>query len=415
MESIDIRGELLERFVRYVKIETTSDRHANTIPSTPGQWNLARLLVEELRALGITEISFDEHGYIIARVPASEAPETPAVGFMAHFDTSSDEPGKDVNPVLIERYDGKPIELGEGRVLDPERFPELAEYTGKAIITTDGRTLLGGDDKAGVAEIMTALSYLLAHPEIPRGPLEIIFTPDEETGHGMDRFPVEQLRSTFCYTIDGDGEGIIETECFYAYKADVKLTGKVIHLGDARGKLVNAVSMAAAFISMLPRSESPESTDGRYGYYCPLETKGDLGSAWIEIYLRDFEAEGIERRIETLRRIAKTVESTFPGGTVEVTTEKQYMNMRDAYRDRPEGIEFLEEAIRRTGIEPVRKIIRGGTDGARLAEKGVPTPNVFNGTHNMHSRLEWVAVPAMERAVEVIVNLVQLWAESCRK
>jgi tripeptide aminopeptidase len=415
MESIDIRGELLERFVRYVKIETTSDRHAETIPSTPCQWDLANLLVEELRALGIAEILFDEHGYIIARVPGSGAPEAPSIGLIAHYDTASDEPGKDVNPVLIERYDGKPIRLGEGRVLDPERFPELLEYEGRAIITTDGHTLLGGDDKAGVAEIMTALSYLLAHPEIPRAPLEIVFTPDEETGHGMDRFPLEQLRSTFCYTFDGDGEGVIETECFYAHKAEVKIAGKVIHIGEARGKLANAVSMAGAFISMLPRSESPEATDGRYGYYCPIETKADLGNAWIEIYLRDFEADEIERRIETLRRIAKTVESMFPGGTVEVRTEKQYINMRDAYRDRPEGIEFLEEAIRRTGIEPIRKIIRGGTDGARLAEKGVPTPNVFNGTHNMHSRLEWVAVPAMERAVGVIVNLARLWAERGRK
>ena len=409
----EIRKELLERFIRYAKIETTSDRHGTVIPSTPGQLDLAKILLDELGSFGIGDIHFDEHGYIIARFPGNVEPgeEPPILGFMAHMDTSSDESGKDVNPQLIVKYDGKPVRLGEGYVLDPEKYPDLKCYIGESIITTDGKTLLGGDDKAGLAEIMTAVSYLRAHPEIPRGTIELIFTPDEETGHGMDKFPIDAMEAGYCFTIDGDGEGIIETECFYGYKADIRITGQVIHLGAARGKLSNAVTMAANFISMLPRSESPEATDGRYGFYCPLEMKGDPAQAWIEVYLRDFEYEQIERRIRALEKIAAAVEAQFPGGKVTVNVEKQYINMRDAYKDSPEIIGILEDAIKETGIASEKRIIRGGTDGARLAEKGIPTPNVFNGTHNMHSRLEWLAVPAMERAVGTIVNLVRLWTE----
>jgi tripeptide aminopeptidase len=331
---------------------------------------------------------------------------------MAHVDTAPDLTGKNVRPQVVENYDGGPIRLNETYTLDPKEFPELAGYVGGTIITTDGTTLLGADDKAGVAEIMSAVAFLQAHPEIPHGPIEIYFTPDEEIGKGMDRFPRDMAKAEFCYTLDGGDEGTVEAECFTAFKVEVNFHGKVIHLGSARGKLANAVTMAATYVSMLPRSESPESTDGRYGYYCPLEIRGDLDHAWLEVYLRDFELSEITRRVAYMESLARTIEGSFPGSTVELKAEKQYLNMREELEKRPEVIDYLKEAIRQTGMEPDLQIIRGGTDGARFTEMGVPTPNVFAGSHNMHSRFEWVAVATMARATHTIVNLVQLWSRS---
>ncbi len=404
--------KILDRFVRYVQIDTTSDRHIEGTPSTPGQLEFAKMLKAELLDLGITDVEMNEHGYIIARIPASEGAESaPTVGFMAHYDTSEDEPGRNIRPQVVRGYDGGIVELGHGRKLDPEAIPELACYRDRTIVTTDGSTLLGGDDKAGLAEIMAAAEHLLGHPEVHHGPLELIFTPDEETGRGMNLFPYDRLRSSCCYTLDGDGDGTLETECFYACKADIGFEGKVIHLGQARGRLRNAVTMAASFVGMLPQAESPEATDERFGYYCPLEIRGDLGSARVELYLRDFEREEIERRVKALEAYAAAVEAQFPGGKVTVKTQKQYSNMKAAFDRDPRVVEFAKQAVAMTGIEPVMKIIRGGTDGSRLSEKGVPTPNIFNGDHNMHSREEWAALPAMVRAAEVVLNIAGLWAK----
>ncbi len=409
---------LVERFIRYAKMATTSDRHIEAIPSTPVQWELSRLLADELKALGVTDLSLDEHCYLIARIPASPGREAvPSIGLMAHVDTASDVSGTNVKPRLLEAYDGKTIRLDEAGtwLLDPAENPDLSEHLGDSLIVTDGTTLLGADDKAGVAEIMTTVDLLLKHPEIQHGPLEIIFTPDEETGKGMNLFPLKSLRSVACYTVDGGKAGEVEAECFTAYAAHLEFKGRSIHIGAARGKLANAVAMAGSFIGMLPRSESPEATDGWYGYYCPLEVSGGIEKASLDVFLRDFKREGMDRRIETIHAIAKAVEAQFPLGSVEVTINKQYINMREKLDERPEVLSRVMEAATRAGAEPFIKPIRGGTDGARLTEMGIPTPNIFTGGYNYHSRYEWASVSDMALAVETLVELVKLWNEEPRK
>ncbi|TVQ27250.1 MAG: peptidase T [Spirochaetaceae bacterium] len=405
-----IKAEVLERFLRYVRVGTTSDRKSDLTPSTAGQWELARMLEQELRALGLTDVELDDHCYLIARMPASSGMEkAPVIGFMAHVDTASDVSGHNVQPQVIEHYDGKPIAVGS-YTLDPREFPQLTGYVGDTIVTTDGTTLLGGDDKAGIAEIMTAVRWLTDHPEVRHGEVEIIFTPDEETGRGMDRFPKAKLKSRACYTFDGGAEGRIEAECFNAWRCDIAFTGSVIHLGDARGKLVNAVSMAAAFMNMIPRTESPEATDGYYGYYCPLEIRGNLEHAELEVYLRDHDRSEIERRIEALSAFALAVEAAFPGGSVEVSQHKQYLNMYEVIQRDPLVMEKLRDAMTAAGYTPQMHAIRGGTDGSRLTEMGIPTPNLSAGEFNMHSRLEWVPVGALARITEVAVKLILAWA-----
>ncbi len=400
------------RLVRYAEIETTSDRHSEDTPSTKTQWELARLLLAEIKALGIADAELDEHCYLFARLPASPGREgAPSIGLMAHIDTASDVTGANVKPRVIAGYDGGAIDLGAGLTLDPADNPDLAEHVGDSLVVTDGTTLLGADDKAGLAEVMTAAAYLLEHPEVEHGPLELVFTPDEETGKGMNLFPLGKLRSNACYTVDGGKAGEIEAECFTAYAVKAEFKGKAIHIGSARGKLANAVSMAGSFISMLPRSEAPESTDGWYGYYAPLEMSGGIESAVVEVFLRDFTLEGMEARIAAVRAIAKAVEAQFPLGSVKLTESKQYINMREKLDEVPEVLERLMEAARRAGAEPFIKPIRGGTDGARLTEMGVPTPNVFTGGYNYHSRYEWASVAEMALAVGTLVELVKLWAE----
>ncbi len=407
----DFKECVLEKFIRYAKIHTTSDMHVAEIPSTAVQWDLLNLLVSELNEIGISDVKLNENGYLIARLPSNQVgADIPVIGFMAHVDTSSDMKGEGVNPVIHKDYNGEVIPLGEGYSLNPEKFPELKECVGNTLITTDGTTLLGADDKAGIAEIMTAVEWFLENPEIPHGEIEIVFTPDEETGKGMDLFPLKELNSKYCYTMDGGTSGELEGECFNAYRVDVKFTGQVIHLGSARGKLVNAVTMASSYISMLPQAESPEATDGRYGYYCPFELKAGLDEAELVIYLRDFELTEIERRIETLKTIGSAIEAVFSGGKVEVTPVKQYLNMREHMDSLPQGMEFLEKACRMAGVEPRQKIIRGGTDGSRLSEMGIPTPNVFTGGHNYHSRFEWASLETMSNAVKTIIYTSMLWS-----
>ena len=402
--------QLLDRFLRYAKIHTTSDRHVETIPSTPGQWDLLKLLAAELKEIGISDVSLSDMGYLIARIkPTKEGKDTPVIGFMAHVDTVSDVPGEHVKPQIHEEYDGSPIKLGTEQVLSPQTDPELGNRLGDTIITTDGSTLLGADDKAGVAEIMTAAAWIMENPELPHGGVEIIFTPDEETGKGMNQFPVKELKSVCCYTLDGDVEGTVETECFNAAKATVDFTGVAIHPGTARGKLVNAVTMASSFVSMLPRNESPEATDNRFGFYLPLEIAGDNESAQVTVLLRDFDALELKRREKALAGFAQAVESQFPGGGVAVEIEVQYTNMSEYLGKNPKVVDLMLEAVSQSGVEPIKKIIRGGTDGSRLSEMGIPTPNIFTGGHNYHSRTEWVALNVMARATQVIVNLIELW------
>lgn len=407
--------DVTARFLRYVRIHTTSDPHADKTPTTENQWELLRLLEKELIEIGVEDVELDGKGFLIARLPAHADVNAPAIGFMAHVDTSSDVPGEGVKPLVHENYQGEDLELAEGKLLSPREYPELAGCRGDTLITSDGTTLLGADDKAGVAEILTALRWLKEHPEYPHGEIEAIFTPDEETGKGMNNFPLDKLHSKYCYTMDGGGRGVIEGECFNAHVARVRCTGNVIHLGQARGKLVNAVTMAGVFISMLPRDESPEATDGRYGYYAPFEVKGGLDEAELEVYLRDFESDGMDRRIAALHSLAEAVEASFPGGKVKVETKKMYSNMKKHTDKEPRVMELLDKAVRAAGVEPEHTIIRGGTDGARLSEMGVPAPNVFNGGHNFHSTLEWASVNSMAEAVETILHLAGLWAGEVEK
>ncbi|GHV85606.1 peptidase T [Spirochaetia bacterium] len=434
----DLSQSLVTRFLRYVRICTTSDRRIEETPSSAGQWELARLLAEELKALGFAEVEVTSHCYVLAKIPPSPGCEAkPAIGFLAHLDTAQDVSGKDVQPVVVEHYDGKKIVLAgangpAGPVLDPAVDSGLAAQVGKAIIHTNGTTLLGADDKAGIAEIVTMAEYLCACPEWKHGPVIIIFSPDEETGKGLPCFPLERINAlaggnsaygksaaasipkpalTACYTLDGGPLGELETECFNAIEAKVYFSGRVIHLGQARGELANACLMAAAFAVMLPRSESPEATDAYYGYYCPTEISGTLEKAGLEVYIRDFNLNRARERAAALETFARAIEAQFPGGKVRVETKEQYYNMKEKIDSRPEVLAKLEEAARRTGLSFTLKPIRGGTDGSRLTELGIPTPNIFAGGRNFHSLTEWAAVSDMEAACRLMLELVRVWAE----
>ena len=410
MNDNEIETLIVPRFLNYVSYDTESDHHAEETPSTLGQWNLARALRDELLALGLKDVKVTDRCYVIARLPPSPGKENaPCVGFLAHLDTAGDVSGKDVKPQLVKNYDGEKIALAVGLCLDPAKELDLAAHKGKAIIHSDGTTLLGADNKAGIAEIMAAVEYLVTNPNIAHGPVEIIFTPDEETGKGLPEFPLDEIKSAACYTVDGGPMGEIESECFNAWKADIEFHGNVIHLGKARGILANAALMAAAFATLLPRSESPEATDGYYGYYCPMEISGNLENASLEIFLRDFDSNEMKRRLDALETFAKTVESQFPGGKVIVKTQPQYYNMKLKVDEKPVVLDRLKQAMENAGIEWRLNPIRGGTDGSRLTELGIPTPNIFTGGRNFHSRLEWVSVSEMCAACRVIVELIRLW------
>jgi tripeptide aminopeptidase len=407
-----IEGLVLPRFMNYVRIGTTSCRHLMETPTSSGQWELARVLETELKALGLNNVELTAHCSVIARGPASPGLATaPVIGFLAHLDTASDAPGDNVNPCLVRNYNGKRIELAHGYALDPLEDAELAAQKGKDLVHADGNTLLGADDKAGIAEIAGALEYLLTHPELAHGPLEIIFSPDEETGKGLPEFPLDSIKSAACYTLDGGPLGELEVECFNAWKADITFKGKAIHLGHARGVMANAALMAANFAVMLPRTESPEATDGYYGYYCPLEIKGDMEQASLEVYIRDFDRAGLRRRVTALHIFAEAVEAQFPAGKVLVNAQAQYYNMKEEINKRPEVFEKLTRAAANLGIAYRQKPIRGGTDGSRLTEMGIPTPNIFTGGRNFHSRLEWVSVPEMTAACKLVIELIRLWGE----
>jgi len=409
MEETVFEKLIVNRFLQYVRYDTESDREIEETPSTPGQWDLAKALAEELLALGLNDVKLTDHCYVIARLPATKGRENqPCIGFLAHLDTASDVTGKNVKPQLVENYDGGKIELANGLYLDPNDDPDLAAQKGKSIIHADGTTLLGADNKAGISIIMAVTEWLISNPQIEHGPIEIIFTPDEETGKGLPEFPMKEINSVYCYTVDGGPVGEIECECFNAWKADVEFFGKVIHVGHARGLLVNAALMAATYATLLPRSESPEATDGYYGYFCPMEISGNMEKASLEVFLRDFDKDNMLRRLDALKTFAKTVEAQFPGGKVIVKTQAQYHNMKAKIDERPEVLEKLIQASRNAGVEFSLKPIRGGTDGSRLTEMGIPTPNIFTGGRKFHSRLEWVSVSEMCTACKFVIELICL-------
>ena len=413
--SFPFTKSLLERFLRYTRVWTTSDSNrANQgiIPSTERQRDFAVTLVDELKNLGIQDLVLTEHSYVCARIPASAGMEhLPAIGFLAHMDTTEEVSGKDVCPNVIENYDGKPIRLNDTVVLDPELDPKLKNVVGDTIITTDGNTLLGADDKSGLAIIITGLAQILADSSNVHGTIEVIFSPDEETGHGMDFVPLDWITAKQCYTFDGSTLGEIEDECFNAWKTDIVFTGKAKHTGTARPDMVNAVSMVADFICSLPRHEAPETTDKYQGFYCPMDVSGHIEEAQLTVFLRDFSHNGMEQRKKYLESLAETITQKYKGSKVRLTHTKQYLNMKEKIDEHPEITKNLIKAVEMAGIQPLFYPIRGGTDGSRLTEMGIPCPNIFTGGHNFHSRMEWASLSQMAYAVTTMLNLASLQSD----
>jgi len=400
-----------ERFLRYARIDTQSNEDSETYPSTAKQLDLLRLLREELAQLGLTDAAIDEHGYVTATIPATVAGEKPVIAFFAHVDTAREVSGANVRPRRF-RYQGGEIALGDsGQVIRPEESPELSKHAGHELITTDGTTLLGADDKAGVAEIMAAAAWLVTHPEIPHGAVRIVFNPDEEVGRGVVHLPVAELGAVAAYTVDGSTAGELQSETFSGARARIRIRGRAIHPGWAKGELVNAIKLASELVSRLPRdARSPETTDGREGYVHPTLVAGDSAEVELRFIVRDFEDDLLDEHLEFLRRLADEVAATEPRSSIEVETRIQYRNMRDTLARHPEIVANLEEAIRRVGLEPRRTSIRGGTDGSVLTEMGLPTPNIFTGGHDAHSEREWICVEDMGLAAATIVELAQIWA-----
>ena len=402
-----------ERFLRYVRIDTQSDEDSDEYPSTAKQLDLLRLLLGELQELGLADASIDEHGYVTATLPATVDHDVPIVAFFAHVDTARECSGANVKPQRS-RYEGGDIVLGDsGQVIRPAESPELPHHVGHDVITTDGTTLLGADDKAGIAEIMAAAAYLIAHPEVPHGPVKVAFNPDEEIGRGVVHFPVETFGAVAAYTVDGSTAGEIQQETFSGAQVRMKVRGRAIHPGWAKGELVNAVKLAAEVIDRLPKDRlSPETTSGREGYVHPVVISGDSSEVELRFIVRDFENDQLEQHVEFLRGIAADVAATDDRCSIEVESKIQYRNMRDTLQNHPQIVANLEEAVRRVGLEPKLTAIRGGTDGSALTEMGLPTPNIFTGGHDAHSEREWICVEDMGLAAATVVELAKRWAEA---
>ena len=405
---------LLERFCRYARVYTQADEKSGTVPSSPGQLELGRMLRDELLALGLRDASHDEHGIVLATLPATVRHPAPSIAWIAHVDTSPETTGLHVKPVVHRDHDGGDIVLpgDPSKVLRAADNPELAALNGKTIITTDGTTLLGGDDKAGVAVIMEVVAYLVQHPEIPHGPVRICFTCDEEIGHGVDHLDLNKLGARVAYTLDGGAAGELDGETFSADLAVVTVKGVNVHPGIAKGHMVNAVRLAGLFLDRLPRTcLSPETTAGRDGFLHPYRIEGGVAEVTMRILLRDFDTAKLAEKAELLRGVARLIEAEYPSAQVDVQVTKQYRNMAEGLVKEPRALAFAEEAMRRAGIQPRRTIVRGGTDGSRLTELGLPTPNLFCGEHNIHSPLEWTCLEEMAAAVRVLVELAQVWGE----
>ncbi|HLI59190.1 MAG TPA: peptidase T [Solirubrobacteraceae bacterium] len=411
----ELAEPLLERFTRYVRVDTQSDRaHAlDRVPSSDNQLVLARMLVSELREAGLADAALDEQGVVMATLPAvGGADDGPVIGLIAHLDTSPDAPGAGVEPIVHRGYDGSPIELPKGGTrLDPETMEALRAAIGHDVITSSGDTLLGADDKAGVAEIVTAVAHLAAHPELPRPTIRVAFTPDEEVGQGGHRISLERFGADCAYTLDGSELGGLQDETFSADEATLTVTGVDIHPGTATGKLVNALRIASEIVAALPSDRlTPETTSGREGFLHPYEFSGSAGRATVTFILRDFDEAGLRSHAELLRSTAERVAAREPRARVEVTIREQYRNMRTALDRVPDVVAAGEAAIRAEGLEPLREPIRGGTDGSILTARGLPTPNLFTGGHEFHSPREWASLQEMAAAAAMIVRLAGIWA-----
>lgn len=403
----------VKRFLRYVKYETTSDENSSKCPSTEGQMAFAKVLSDELKSIGLEDVSVDENGYVMGTILSNVDEEVPVVGFIAHMDTSPDMSGKNVNPQIIENYDGNDIVLNRDLnvVLSPNDFPELKQYVGKSLITTDGTTLLGADDKAGVAAIITACEYLISHPEIKHGTIKICFTPDEEIGRGADKFDVEKFGADFAYTIDGESIGQLEYENFNAASAKITIHGRNVHPGMAKGKMKNSVLIGVELASMLPLEETPENTEGYEGFYHLTNFDGNVEETHMQYIIRDFDKENFENRKNYLINLISNLNEKYGENTVEIDLKDQYYNMREIIEKDMRIIDIAVKAMELADVKPNVSPIRGGTDGARLSYMGLPTPNIFTGGHNFHGRYEYIPTFAIEKAVEVILNIVKLVAE----
>ncbi|MCB9081427.1 MAG: peptidase T [Lewinellaceae bacterium] len=405
---------VLDRFLRYVQIDTQSDPGSPSQPSTEKQKDLSRVLVAELQALGLSDAHLDEHGYVYATIPATTTKEVPVICFCSHVDTSPDCSGAGVKPIIHRNYDGRDLVLPDDTsvVISPAAHPDLREQLGNDIITASGTTLLGADNKAGVAAIMDMAHYLVAHPEIEHGTIKILFTPDEEIGRGVNKVDLQKLGAQFGYTIDGEKLGSLEDETFSADAVTITIHGVSAHPGFGKGKLENALKIAGDILAALPKDRlSPETTEGRQGFVHPVSSQGIAEKATLQFIIRDFTDEALAAHEAFLKGIVDDVLAAYPNSHAEFVVTEQYRNMKKILNDYPQVADFAEEAIRRAGITPIRSSIRGGTDGSRLSYMGLPCPNIFAGEHAFHSKEEWVSVQDMEKAAETMVHLAMLWAE----
>lgn len=408
----NMKEQLIERLTTYVKIDTQSNENSQTTPSTKGQWDLLYLLEKELGKIGMEDITLDENGYLMATLPANTDVDVPTIGFLAHVDTATDFTGKNVKPQIVEDYEGKAITLNEdlGVVLSPEDFPELINYKGHTLITTDGTTLLGADNKAGIAEIMTALEYFINNPEIKHGNIRVAFTPDEEIGRGPHKFDVEKFNADFAYTIDGGPLGELQYESFNAAAAKIIFKGENVHPGTAKDKMVNAGKMAAEFIQHVPKQEAPEYTEGYEGFFHLISVNGDVEKTEVYYIIRDFDKGKFSERKDTIKQIVEKMREKHGNDRVILELRDQYYNMREKIEPVKEIIEVAEQAMINLNIEPIIEPIRGGTDGSQLSYMGLPTPNIFTGGENFHGKYEYISVNNMEKAVKVIVEICRLFA-----
>ena len=407
------RTKLLNRFISYVKIDTQSDPNGPSTPSTQKQWDLARKLTSELEQMGMQEVNIDEHAYVTATLPSNVSHEVPVIGFISHFDTSPDFSGTNVNPQIIEDYDGQDIVLNQdlGIVLSPDYFEDLLQYKGQTLITTDGTTLLGADDKAGITEIMTAMEYLIENPDIPHGKIRICFTPDEEIGRGAHKFDVEGFGAQWAYTIDGSQVGELEYENFNAAAATVKVKGRIVHPGYAKNKMVNSIHIAQDYIRSLPRLEKPEHTEAREGFFHLSSIQGQVEETILEYIIRDHDKEQFEARKRMMQDLATELCKQYEQDCIEVVVTDQYYNRREKVEPVMHIVDLAEQAMKDLEIQPIIKPIRGGTDGSQLSFMGLPCPNIFAGGHNFHGKYEYVPLESMEKASRVIARIAELTAE----
>jgi tripeptide aminopeptidase len=404
---------ILDRFLKYVKIDTKSDPNSTTTPSTEKQWDLANLLVEELKEIGMSDVTIDDNAYVMATLPSNIDKDVPTIGFIAHFDTSPDFTGTNVKPQIHENYDGKDIVLNkaENIVLSPDYFEDLLLYKGQTLITTDGTTLLGADDKAGICEIITGMEYLINHPEIKHGKIRVGFTPDEEIGMGAHKFDVEKFGAKWAYTMDGSEVGELEYENFNAAGAVVTIKGRIVHPGYAKGKLVNAMTIAADFIKALPQQEVPEHTTGYEGFFHLHTMSGEVEETKLEYIIRDHDLKLFEARKVQFAKIADDLNKKIGKDAISVEIKDQYFNMKEKVTPVMHIVDVAEQAMKDLGITPKIKAIRGGTDGSQLSYMGLPCPNIFAGGHNFHGRFEYVSLEAIEKATDVVVKIAELTAK----